>query len=118
MINRVIVTIERLPYRIIRFSIGVLIIAAVGYLVMTILANSCSPSGIVKTPNLDEAQYSILIRNTGGIILTSDYTDIDGVITIKGYWERRGSKFVYKDKTAVLDESVFGPIDIKPRVVR
>jgi len=77
-------------------------------------------TGLPDMPEADEAQYSIQIKNTGGMVLTDDY-EVHGyqvgarVYVLHGYWELSGKDFRYRDRDQVLDEAVFGEITIRRR---
>jgi len=71
-------------------------------------------------PKVDEASYSVQIKNTGNLIFTDDYELIGNeagkrVFILHGFWEMRGQDFVYKDTELILDEAIFGEITVKRR---
>ena len=69
----------------------------------------------MEIPDPEEAQYKITIFNTGNTLLSDDAERDGDVITLNGYWELAGTKYKYNKESIPLDESVFGPIDIKRR---
>ena len=73
-----------------------------------------------EMPEVAEASHSVYIKNTGNLILTSDYEVMGDevgsrVIILHGFWELKGQEFIYKDGKLVLDEAVFGEITVKRR---
>lgn len=80
-------------------------------------------TGALDMPGNDKASHQVIIKNTGGVILVSDY-DIDGKITgsrkyiLHGYWEVKGDKYRYVDADIILDESIFGEIIFERRSSR
>jgi len=71
-------------------------------------------------PKIDEASYSVQIKNTGNLIFTDDYELIGNevgkrVFILHGFWEMRGQDFQYKDTELILDEAIFGEITVKRR---
>lgn len=71
-------------------------------------------------PDIEDATHSFYIKNSGGLILASDY-DIYGtdagsrVFVLHGFWELRGKDFKFVDGNIVLNEAIFGEITIKRR---
>lgn len=77
-------------------------------------------SGVPEMPEVAEASHSVYIKNTGNLLLTSDYEVLgeeagSRVFILHGFWEMRGQSFVYKDSDIILDEGIFGEITIKRR---
>lgn len=71
-------------------------------------------------PKAEEATHSFMIKNTGGLILASDY-EVFGdevgkrTIVLHGFYEVRGKNFKFVDADIILDEKIFGEIVIKRR---
>ena len=76
--------------------------------------------GMPDMPKIEEATHSVMIKNTGGLLLATDF-EIFGddvgkrTIVLRGFWEVRGSKFKFIDEDVILDEKNFGEIVIKRR---
>ncbi|KKM69546.1 hypothetical protein LCGC14_1449690 [marine sediment metagenome] len=76
--------------------------------------------GSPDMPKTTEATHSVLIKNTGGLLLVTDY-EIFGdevgkrTIVLHSFWEVRGKDFKFVDADIVLDEKIFGVILIKRR---
>ena len=78
------------------------------------------PEGQLDMPKASKAAYSVYIKNTSGLLLTNEYetkgTEVGSrIFTLHGFWEVRGSKFVYKKADVILDEAVFGEITVRRR---
>jgi len=116
MVNRTFNIIESVPKRIIKFLGWLAILCLIIYALITIWGNVAETSGTIRMPNTEKATYSLLVRNTGLVLLTDDY-EINGTrYTLNGYWEKIKNKFVYRDAEKTLDSKLFGPIEIKVRV--
>lgn len=76
--------------------------------------------GMPDMPKTEEATHSFIIKNTGGLLLATDF-EVFGdevgkrTIVLKGFWEVRGKDFKFIDETIPLDENHFGVILIKRR---
>lgn len=99
----------------------VVILVLIVWVGITFYANACSnPKGHLDMPEANKAAYSVYIKNTSGLLLTNRYETIgtevgSRIYTLHGFWEVRGSKFVYKKTDVILDEAVFGEINIRRR---
>ena len=76
--------------------------------------------GIPELPDTQDAQYSVHIKNTGGLLLSSNIDrygeDIGNrVFILHGYWELSGQDFIYRDQDIVLNEQIFGQITVRAR---
>lgn len=101
-------------------------IALIVLIVLLAWAGLCAYSivnpdtGLPDMPEPDEAQYSVHIKNTGGMLLTNNY-ETHGyqegarVYVIHGYWELSGKDFKFRDRDIVLDETIFGEITVRRR---
>lgn len=106
---------------IIKFIIIVALIAFLGWLGACVYSNFiATPEGTLDMPEAEKAAYSLLIKNTGGILLTNDY-DVEGtavgsrVYTLHSFWEVKGKKYVLKKADITLDEAIFGEITVRRR---
>ena len=96
----------------------IVIIAFIGYGAFCCFAILNPQTGLPDMPGQGEAQYSVHIKNTGGMLLTDDYEvmgDNPRVYVLHGFWEMSGKDFKYRDRNIVLDEAIFGEITIKRR---
>ena len=66
-------------------------------------------------PEVADAQYKVVIVNTGNTLLSDDAERIGTVVTLNGYWELMKIKFKYHKESILLDEDIFGPIKITRR---
>jgi len=106
----------------IKLIILIVVLVVVGYVGLSVWS-SCARQGInpLDMPDEKEATHSVSIKNTGGLLLTSDYEQHgqsvgSRVFVLKGFWELRGTDFKYVDGQVVLDEAIFGEIIIKRRI--
>lgn len=75
-----------------------------------------TPEGALPDmPDVERATYSVLIKNTGNLLLTSDYEHQGNIYILKGFWELTGQKWQYRGAELVLDEAIFGEITIERR---
>lgn len=77
-------------------------------------------TGMPDMPRQEEATHSFYIENTGGLILASDYEQHGEVVGLRifilhSFWEMRGNKFKFMEGDIILDESIFGKIEVKRR---
>ena len=98
----------------------IVFLALIAWIGLAVYAFVNPDTGLPDMPEADEAQYSVQIKNTGGMILTDIY-EVHGfqvgdrVYVLHGYWELSGKDFKYRDRDIVLDEGVFGEITIERR---
>jgi len=111
--------------KLLQFVFLIMLIAFIGWVGVTIWSctqagQAYTPQDLPNMPDHEEAAYALHIKNTGGLILTSDY-ELQGtdpgsrIYILDSFWELRGQKFVYKDTSLILDESIFGEITLKRR---
>ena len=104
----------------IKWILLVIFIALLAYLGLCVYSIVNPATDLPDMPEADEAQYSVQIKNTGGMILTNEY-ETHGyqvgarVYVLHGYWEMSGKDFRFRDRDVVLDEAIFGEIDIRRR---
>jgi len=101
------------------FAIGVLLVI-IGYFGLCAWANFVPQKepGQLDLPKVEQAAYTVHVKNTGGVMFTSDYDHVGQVYVLHGYWELRGQEFVYVKGDIVLDEQIFGAISIQKRAKR
>jgi len=94
-----------------------IVLAGVFWVGMSIYANFFrSPQGAIPNmPALDKATYSVYIENTGNLLLVDSYEHQGSFYILSGYFELVGQKWKYKDSELVLDEAIFGKIEVKRR---
>lgn len=83
-------------------------------------ASSPEETSSVKLPSVDKAMYSLVVNNTGTVILTDSYEEFGDKIgartyVLHGYWELRGKEFRYIPGDITLSETLFGEITMKVR---
>jgi hypothetical protein len=106
---------------IIKAIIIIVMILAIAYGGLCVYSNCQGPdTGQPGMPDPDKATHSVYIKNTGGLILTSDY-EVQGtevgkrIFILHTFWEMRGQKFKFVDGDIVLNEAIFGEITVKRR---
>ena len=106
----------------IKVIIIIILLLGLAYGGITIIscANYGKVDGEIKMPSERRASHTIYFENTGGMILADDFIEDQaaGVITVNGYWEISGDRYVYKDNNITIDEAIFGPVTVKPRKER
>lgn len=104
------------------------ILIIIGIVLFALWAGTCfygnfiaqPDDGMPDMPETTEATHSVLIKNTGGLLLVTDY-EIFGdevgkrTIVLHSFWEVRGKDFKFVDAAIILDENIFGVILIKRR---
>lgn len=106
---------------IITIVILVVILAAVGYLGLSVWSATCAgPASEMDMPSIKKATHEFYFENTGGLVLASDYEQHGQVVgkrlfVLHGYWEVKGKEFKFIDETIPLDEKIFGIITVKKR---
>jgi len=71
-----------------------------------------------QPPSVDKAPYSVTVESTGVTIYTEDISNAGSVYTLNGYWEMRGTQFIYRNVKLILDEDIFGTIKVRRRYFR
>ena len=93
---------------------------AIGYIGLSFWS-SCQIDKGPDMPDAKEATHEFAIKNTGGLVLSSNYEQHGQVkgerlFILHGYWEMRGKSFKFVDADVQLDEKIFGEIKLKRRV--
>lgn len=102
--------------KIIKTIIMLGVIGALLFVVGTCAWQNCrAPDKGPDPPSIEKAKYSVTIKATGRTIYTDDIITVGKVYTIKGYWEVTKDKYFYHDAIVILDERVFGKIEVKKR---
>jgi hypothetical protein len=102
---------------VVKVIFGILIVGILAYLGSCVYANFFAPDSSTTSnyPDMDKAKYSVYIKNTGNLLFTDSY-EIHGKTNIlHGFWELSGKKYQYRKTDLVLDEAIFGVIEIKQR---
>lgn len=73
-----------------------------------------------KAPDMEDARFSVYIENTHRLMYADDmetHGTVPGkrIFILHSFWEASGQKFIFKDGTVMLDESIFGIITVKRR---
>ena len=66
-------------------------------------------------PGVEEALYSVVIKNTGNTLFSNDAERQGSIVTLEGFWELGKGKYKYNEGTIPLDEDIFGPITVRRR---
>lgn len=94
---------------------GALIVLGLGllaYLGGCVWANFFAGDGTVKLPDPQRAQYAVKITSTGQVLFSNKVQDRGQTVTMDGYYEHNGGKFVYRKTSLTLDEQYFGRVDV------
>lgn len=97
---------------------GALIVLGLGllaYLGGCVWANFFAGDGTVKLPDPSKAQYAVRITSTGQVLFSNKVQDKGGTVTMTGYYEYNGRKFLYRKGSLTLDETYFGQVDVVRR---
>lgn len=97
---------------------------------LVFVVGPCVYYGFIDKPGIEAADYSVpcredashsfYIENTGKLFYASDF-EVTGstpgkrIIILHGYYDLRGNKFILVKELLPLDESIFGPVEIKER---
>lgn len=111
--------------KLIKIVILVGLVLFVAYFGITVYGNffmSSAPPGTIEMPEVNKAKYTFYIKNTGNILLTSEYEQFgdkagERTFTLHGFWEASGQEFRYKERDLTITEQTFGVIQVKQRSV-
>lgn len=103
--------------KIILIVILLVVVAVIFFIGVSVWANFFrAPEGsLPNMPDVEKASYMVLIKNTGNLLLTNEYEHQGNIYILNGFWELIGQKWKYQDSQLVLDEAIFGKIEIKRR---
>ena len=105
----------------------IILLGVIGYVGLSVWSCACGGPSLIggdtvksNMPCKEDATHSFQIKNTGGLILASDYeqhgtTVGSRIFVLRGFWELRGNKFSFVAGDIVLDESIFGKITVEKR---
>ena len=76
--------------------------------------------GAVKMPAATEAAYSLIVKNTGTLLLFNEYEVFGSQVgernyILQGYWELIGNEFKYRNQTINISEAIFGEVTLRRR---
>lgn len=96
----------------------VLVVGMLAYLGSCVYANffASDSSTTSNYPDMDKAGYSVYIKNTGNLLFTDKYETKGKTHILHGFWEMTGKEYKYRKTDLVLDEAIFGIIEIRERV--
>jgi hypothetical protein len=66
-------------------------------------------------PSVEKAPYKITLLSTGRVLYAASYERQGAFVTLHRYWERHGTKYVYRDADIRLSEETFSKITIDRR---
>ena len=102
--------------KIVGIGILAIIVLIVCYGGLVIYGNVTALKGnSYSLPDMEEAQYSVRVQNTGLYLYSDDVNQDGDIIVIDGYWELVGQKFKYREATLILDKGIFGEIRVSTR---
>lgn len=100
----------------------ILVLVAVLAFVGTCAWQNCRTEPGPQPPPLEKAEYSVTIKATGLTYYSPEVHTLfwskngeSNRYELKGYWEIVKGKWVFKDIRLILDEKVFGRIEVKKR---
>lgn len=107
--------------RIIKWGMLVVMVGLVAYSATCAYANFVAPGGssaepVLKFPDVKTAQYVVTVKNTGNVLFTSSYELYGGVYVLHGYFELVGREYKYRNRDFILDQAIFGKVDIVKRL--
>ena len=82
-----------------------------------VYANFIAGDGKPEIPSAEKAQYAVQIKSTGQILLAQKVSDKGQLVTLTGYYEYNGKKFIFRKGTVTLDERLWGPVTVTRRTV-
>lgn len=107
-----------------KILLWVMIIGVLGYLGACGYANYIAKPEVTTTnpemPDTKDAAYSLLVVDSGTVILTNKYEMFGDTVkqrtyVLHGYWEQVGNKFLYRKDDIILNEKFMGEIKIGVR---
>ena len=108
---------------IIKVIVIIILVGGIGFVGLSIWSAACSGpnTGQPDIPCKEDATYSVYIKNTSGLLYTDDYEQHgqavgSRIFVLHGFWEMRGKDFKFVDGDVVLDEAIFGEIEVKKRI--
>ncbi len=103
--------------RILKVVVLIVLLLFLAYAGMCVYGNivGSKTPGQVETPKIEDAQYTVNIANTGGVVFTDSYEEFGRVYILHGYWELAGQEFRYHKGDLALDTEIFGKITITRR---
>ena len=112
-----------MAWKIFKWIVLIALVLVIGYIGLSCWSSSscAKPTGDQSNmPDIEDATHEFYIKNTGGLVLSSDYEqhgDTAGsrLFILHGFWEMRGNKFKYVTGDIILNEGVFGEITVKRR---
>lgn len=105
-----------------KFVAFILICGVIGYGAITLYSCTLGKEKEVDVsgPRTSKVPYELVIFNTGNVILADDY-DISikangsESYSLDDYWQVKNDKYIFIDAPIVLDEDIFGPIEVRER---
>ena len=107
---------QGLAKNIVAVFVIVAVAIVVAYGILTVVGN-IQFAGSYNLPDSDRAKYTLRIINTGNVLLAEKVESQGDVFVLDGYWElnKKGDKFVYREKVIRLDPGIFGVIEVRRR---
>jgi len=97
-----------------RIILLIVVVLAVGMFVLTCYLQNRPDTG-PEPPALEQVGYSVTIKATGQTFYTAKVLDMEGVVTMFGYWETVKDRYKFKDIKLPLDRKIFGEIEVRKR---
>lgn len=101
--------------KLVKLIILVVVVCGAVYFGITLYANFTASDGKIDLPKYADAKYTVTIENTGGFYLTNKYELIGKSYILHGFFELSGRDFKYRDRDLVLNQAIYGPINIRTR---
>lgn len=102
-----------------RVLIGLVIVGILFYVGSCAYVNFIEPirtnAPAIDAPDSNLATYEIIIVNTGTVYLANDVKRVGSFVRLETYWELQGNKFVFQKRPLMLDENIFGIIQVNLR---
>lgn len=107
--------------RVIRVMLLIIAVLGFAYLVVS-LVGSCvtNQPKTIKLPEVKDAAYVAIIQNTGKAYLTPNYEQFGTIpgkrtFVLHKFFELTGQSYQLRDRDLILDENIYGQINIKRR---